>query len=259
MSEAKVVRVEYVCTGNNGRSPVAETVARGHVISAYPGLTSNILVSSSGTRVAQNEGGVVDDYKRAEDLARRGIAYNRARSGLFNFGEVAFLEGTLFGDPNAAVRYEREEEFRKFVDGLGLKARAQFATEEAAQRDRFLAARGLSYKGRRKQLNPIPEGEFDALYVLPIGADNVRIALDDYEAFGALDNEMEGGELDTEKNAERRKARVYVVSLAGLIKQMEDIPNTFGSPDPAEHDRTFARVAELARLSIDKVVEREFR
>jgi len=41
------INLEYVCTGNNGRSPMAETIARDYV--ARKGLENRVRISSSGT------------------------------------------------------------------------------------------------------------------------------------------------------------------------------------------------------------------
>lgn len=41
------IRIEYVCTGNNGRSPMAEAIARDYA--SRQGLESRIRISSSGT------------------------------------------------------------------------------------------------------------------------------------------------------------------------------------------------------------------
>lgn len=57
-----VIKVEYVCTGNNGRSPMAEAIAKADVL--MRGLEDQFEISSSGSGLSVVTRKTGDDFKR---------------------------------------------------------------------------------------------------------------------------------------------------------------------------------------------------
>jgi hypothetical protein len=143
-------KIEICCTGNSGRSPIAEAVGNNYVKEL--GLEEKILFISSGTRAAPEW----DDYwpydKAAEMITRA------AGSGLVKDMDV---------DKD---RYDADEEYNAAVSSHARKALRLMRPIEVALRDAALYQNGLEYTGKRTQLVP----RDDVFLVLGVKEKHVR-------------------------------------------------------------------------------------
>lgn len=134
--------IEFVCTGNNARSPIAEAVAFNMLIDMN--LQTEVRVTSSGT--------FVDFIKKAGD----GEIIDRIKPYL----ELAVSSGIL--NPSDRETFQRSP--RSVLDKL--------VAYEEDMRKRFLSEeRGITdYAHERKQIVIRPEAEL----ILPVSADNLE-------------------------------------------------------------------------------------
>nr|MBI4157191.1 hypothetical protein [Candidatus Woesearchaeota archaeon] len=222
------IGIEYVDTGNNGRSPLAETVARNNLKQFYSHLSDIIIISSSGT----NSNAFIEpitSFEFAKIFVEKGDKYNIVIPGLYSFDELELVE-EIFQE-NASNRYETDENFRNRTNTLAVKTRDHFLREETEHRNGFLKSFRLEYKGKsnkQTEINP-----------------NVGLILP----------------MDT-TNAEKVRGLYNNHNLFPRIKVLSDYAETdplsgayFGSPHKEEHMKAFRLIKEAAEKSIDRFVE----
>jgi hypothetical protein len=127
-------KIEICCTGNSGRSPIAESIGN-HCVKEQ-GLEEKILFISSGTRAAPEW----DDcwpYDKAVEMINRA-----AGSGLVE---------DMVVDKD---RYDADEGYKAAVSAHARKALHLMRPIEAALRNAALYQKGMEYTGKRTQLVP---------------------------------------------------------------------------------------------------------
>jgi len=151
--------IEMVCTGNNGRSPVAELIARNYLQSV--GATSDYDSISSGTMVdvIKSGGFPIKVMSPIIDIAKDRKIYDA--------DEVKKLDEALInGDSQTVETYFN-------------KATKIFSEEETGERDLFL--RDLGITGRIKQEKDQTVPRRDVVAVLPMDRKNYLGVLGIYQ------------------------------------------------------------------------------
>ena len=133
--------VEICCTGNNGRSPMAEVIA--NKILEENGFEGHIGVISTGTRADPQWDNVLP-YQKVVSIYSKAL-----RSGLVKKAEID------------KEKYEHDEEYRKATQATVRELLGIMRPIEAALRDAALLDAGLKYQGRRSQT--IPRDDVDML------------------------------------------------------------------------------------------------
>lgn len=133
-----MITVEFVCTGNSGRSPAAEAVGKKHA--SDNGL--DVRVISSGTHVdAAISYGCVH--------ALRILAHVQDSPHLSR--DAQEITKRLLNDPEAAARYERDAAFRNYVEDVTRSFTASLSIIERINKNWALASAGFSYVGEPTQ------------------------------------------------------------------------------------------------------------
>lgn len=228
------IGVEYVCTGNNGRSPLAEAVARAYLQTNYTSLSDGIRISSSGTDAEWINQKVITGFDRALTYLKKGHTYNSVHPGLLTPDEVTFIEENLLRDKEAAAaQYGHDPTFRSIVHVLAVETRKKLGVLEREHRDHFLAEYGLSYVGQRTPIQP----RDDVHYVLGMGRNNVGVI---QRAYAGRDH------------------MPVIALISEFVGEDGEIVDALGSPDLDVHRRAFEQVTDLSKRSIDNVVSLEF-
>ena len=126
--------IEVTCTGNNGRSVIAESVGNQRV--KEQDLEGRILFISSGTRA---------DSKHDEHWP-----YAKAVMMINKAAEAGLLEGMKVDE----ARYNSDEEYRIIASQYARKSLEILRPIEAAMRTAALFRCGLEYSGTRTQTAP---------------------------------------------------------------------------------------------------------
>lgn len=193
-----------VCSGNRGRSPVAELVAREHL--QRIGALGEYDSISSGTMVNSGEGGAVS-ADVAKPIARLGI-----ENGLFSGEELRELnEALVSGNDSVLAKYFR-------------RALAKFAADEEDYRRTVLPEFGLDIKkikGTSEQIVP----RSDCVAVLTMDQRNYPLVQRVYESAGytpTIDvmSRLATGVSDAEvKNAFGKGIDVYRDRIAQIVRE----------------------------------------
>lgn len=126
--------IEICCTGNNGRSPMAEVVGNHYLQTCN--LEDRICFISSGTEADARFDALWPLSKVAFVLSKASTA------GLIPSGDLD------------AARYERDKSYRGLVQHHAIKALRMMRSIEGALRDAALCHVGLEYTGQRTQTMP---------------------------------------------------------------------------------------------------------
>ena len=220
-------RIEYVCTANNGRSPLAETMARAHLKLNYRDFLEGITISSSGTD-ADISKKPIDSFKIASYLIGRGHNYNLVSPDLYSSEERGLVEKEILKKDDSE-RYEEDEIFRGIVNNLATRTLNHFQREEVELRDEFLRDFGLIYEGRSNKQTKVSS---DISLILPMAQSNAEKIREIYRVSS-------------------NQPRLEVISdYSGT----DPILNSFGSPHKEEHIEAFKLVKKASEMSIDRFV-----
>ena len=148
-----------VCTGNNGRSPVAEIIARDYLQNV--GATSDYDSISSGTKVdAIKAGGFpIKDMSSIIDIAKD--------RNIYDCDEMKKLD--------KAFRNEDSQTIETYFN----KAKKILSEEEARERDLFLKELGITGQIKQKKDQTVPKP--DVVAVLPMDRTNYSGVLGIYQ------------------------------------------------------------------------------
>lgn len=222
------IGIEYVDTGNNGRSPLAETVARNHLNQFYNYLSANVVISSSGTKSnAFIE--PINSFEFSKFFIEKGHRYTIVIPELYSFDEVKLVEEIL--QENASEKYEIDNNFRGQTNTLAVKTRDHFLREETEHRNEFLRNLGLEYKGKSNKQTEISPNVKLILPMDKVNAEKVRELYNSHNLFPRIEVLSDYAKTDL---------------LSGAY---------FGSPYAEEHMKAFRLIKEAAEKSIDKFVE----
>lgn len=146
-------RIEFVCTGNHGRSPVAELIANKHLRNiGQDGLYQAI---SSGSHVA-----ALDQGEIAREFMLRIIDIGKQR-GLYQPEQLAEIDKAL-RDGNdkalmqfyqtAAKQYRREEAEQRAeaIEHFGIEGKVKPVREQTIARPDVVVLLGMTEKHRKK-------------------------------------------------------------------------------------------------------------
>ena len=150
-----MITIEYVCTGNNGRSPMAEAIAKDHVMKH--GLVDRVRVMSSGSGLHERT------MKEGEELVKQKLSLVELalQNGLYQEGwrranaELA-VAGAKLGTP------ELLEEFFDYAVRI-----------EGILRDQALWEVGLVADGKYHQSTVARPDDAGQRVILPMAASNV--------------------------------------------------------------------------------------
>ena len=133
------VVLDYVCTGNSGRSPLAEAIAWDEI--AELGLEEKIVAISSGTNRAVMDG-------RGPPLRLQYMVLERALNrneelGLYDTREETKVKGLLKDKERTTAEYNQQGSLYDLMWEYESRARSQFVEEEHAFRQRAAKEIGL--------------------------------------------------------------------------------------------------------------------
>ncbi len=163
-----MITIEYVCTGNNGRSPMAEAIAHDAIMNK--GLADKVRVMSSGSGLHQST------MKTGEELAKQklGMVKLALQNGIYQElwrklnAELVVAVDTIVGYPEALEEYF---DYAVRVEGIF--------------RDQALMEAGLVATGRYHQPTVAHLNDAERRVVLPMAASNVDQVRRIYGGFDA--------------------------------------------------------------------------
>lgn len=131
--------IDYACTGNSGRSPLAEAIATDKIREL--GLEGKLLAISSGTKRA-----VMDGKEPPLDLQymvlQRAIDRNDELK-LYDDAEVVEVRGLLADRAKTTSEYHKGGTTHKKMRGYEARARSTFTREEHEFRERATGELGI--------------------------------------------------------------------------------------------------------------------
>ena len=196
--------IEMVCTGNNGRSPVAELIVRNYLESV--GATADYDSISSGTMVDMIKSGgfPIKVMSPIIDMAKGREVYTAK--------ELARLDSAL------------REGDAQTVEGYFNKAAKIFSEEEARERGLILGELGISGDVKNGKDQTIPRS--DAIVVLPMDRKNYEGVLSIYQNSGfspviSVMSVLATGNLNSEvANAFGQGSDVYRQRIEQLVDEV---------------------------------------
>ncbi|MEK6901244.1 MAG: hypothetical protein AABX37_02800 [Nanoarchaeota archaeon] len=161
-----MITIEYVCTGNNGRSPMAEAIAKDTIMNW--GLANRVTVMSSGSGLHPST------MKTGEELARQkqGMVRLALDSGIYQ-EPWRRRNAELVAAVDAMVGYSEElEEFFNYAVRV-----------EGIFRDQALMEVGLVATGQYHKLTVAHVDDADRRVILPMAASNASQVRQIYAGF----------------------------------------------------------------------------
>lgn len=227
---AEVVKVEFVCTGNIGRSPLCEAVAREWLRGCSRYSEDTVRITSSGTDVLNT----VDWQRRSPGYnliwLRKGLQYSKGVPSFYTPDQQAFVEQILHPKTEYMRRFDADPAFKAIVQNLSADTRRRLETVEREHRNRYFREHGL----------PIPKEDskpfkamVDLTWVVGMQALHTEYIR---TAYGTVD---------------RIPAVVEITKFAGI---KTDVSGVFGSPDPQAYCATYERLAVLSVIIMDKLL-----
>jgi len=219
----KILNIEYVCTGNGGRSPQAQTEARAEV--ARRGLQDRINIYSSGTA--------------AKDL-NEGQFETVSPESLMPYIETALRSGTFCGRAEEVAEeiFQNRREVVESIRSGDPKANeklsyliAYLTADEEAKRNIVLLEKGLVPRGPFHQQTQIRNG---VDLILPMKESNAQYVRELYEGienkpriiplceYAGIEGEMEdpaGGTLQDFRDCNVRITEAVGKSLRRAIEE----------------------------------------
>jgi len=140
MTEKKKKNIEFVCLGNNGRSPILETVAKEEA--RIMGVEDKVEITSSGLYVNQ---------RHPLDMLAGTIKKQLDSKVMEIYGSEKEEAIAILNDPNIEERYEQDAEFRERFLYFFDQSYRPLQAMDIAFRDNVLARHGLKYESQRCQ------------------------------------------------------------------------------------------------------------
>jgi protein-tyrosine-phosphatase len=198
--------IEMVCTGNNGRSPVAELLARNYLVTVGAGKDYDSI--SSGTMVSQIMGGRIPML-----VMQSTIELALEREGVYSPGERSEVRSVLISGFKGAIKAY----FQRAAD--------HFVAEEVAHRTEILDSFGIegSLKECRNQTIVRP----DVIAVLSMDRKNdekvieiYRDSKDDAKIIDVMSRIATGVRNAEIPNAFGQGKEVYTQMIEKLVKEV---------------------------------------
>ncbi|MBT4824779.1 hypothetical protein HN695_04080 [Candidatus Woesearchaeota archaeon] len=141
LSENQVV-IDYACTGNSGRSPLAEAIATDEI--QRLNLEDKILAISSGTNRKVMDG-KIPPIELQYMVLERSLARNTELQS-YNEKEAAEVQELLSDKENTTIQYQEKGSIYKKVRKYESRARKIFTKEEHEFRERAVKELGVKTK-----------------------------------------------------------------------------------------------------------------
>jgi len=139
-------KIEFVCLGNNGRSPILEAVVRAEV--AKKGLVNELQITSSGRYV---------NYRHPFNTLLQTLDKQLDKSNMSIYGSEERALRAMLEDSEIEKKYETDPEFRKMFLYYFDQVYRPLQAMDIALRNNVLARHGLEYISDRYQC-PSQEG-----------------------------------------------------------------------------------------------------
>lgn len=228
-----VYLIEFACTGNNGRSPLAETIGFDQAHTEYKDLfrpTQKIDVVSSGTKAEE----IFNNTHPLEGklwLMEKTLNY---KGGELLFSEERKAIEEILGMEEAEIteQYNENIEFRiKFQQCSNIILK-EASKEEQRHRNNYLSKRGLEATG---QYNKQTIANKNTAIVLGVKDENTEVVKEIYSKAG-------------------------IEPFAGIhtltdYADMDELPDAFLRDNDEEVMELYSQIEEASRKSIDKFVE----
>ncbi|MBI2112738.1 hypothetical protein HYT52_04345 [Candidatus Woesearchaeota archaeon] len=213
--------IEMVCTGNQGRSPVAELVANNYIHEM--GVQDEYQAISSGTMVDHIKAGEV-----SPEFMKQVIGIARKRTDLADLYSPQELN-----ELDTALRLGNDEALRKYFHQIN----RVFVDEERADRSTVLSQLGIEGLVKQYQEQTIPRP--NTIAVLSMARRNNSFVQSIYAA--------------TKFNPVIAVLSQYLSGIVG-----DEIPNAFGLGSEA-YLTTVQAIKEQVPQAIDKVIDEDRR
>jgi len=142
--------VEVLCSGNNGRSPIAETIGN-HSVSSQHDLVGKIQVVSSGVNVDAPM-----TFERAQRFIRLADKAQREDSVMvLDALQMRFIG--LFLENPQQESYSSNEVYRTEVNTIAQISRTVLQVMDATLRNAVLGELGLRFQGEKRQTVARPD------------------------------------------------------------------------------------------------------
>jgi protein-tyrosine-phosphatase len=213
--------IEYVCTANGGRSPMAEVAAKKQIEEL--GLESRIMICSSGSHYE-----VLQEMEMPFDYLMSNLELGLKR-GFYNSEQKKEAEKILQDKDQFESKYRQDLVTREVIKDLAKIPEMILTEEEEDFRDLVLEEVGLRYIGTEQQYQP---------------REGVQIVLPMKDSNAARVREL--------SDSNRPQIIVPIREYAGLEG---DIPNPFGKGIEIWRE-TRDSIFEAAKASIEKVANK---
>ena len=241
--------VEFVCTGNNGRSTVCEVVARAYIDKNHPDLSQRVVVSSSGIDVLRRVDWTTRTFEYCAWFLEKGHGYHKESDGTQCFypKEQADFVNMLLKDKNrTGGQFEADRLFHASVVLLAEETRRKLEVIEAGNRDAYLRQNGLPEPGAPKPFEAKP----GVHYVLGMEPRHVAIANAAY--LELLDAEQAGA---GRTGGGDGMAAPHIATITDFVgEHCAVVSGAFGSADPQVYKALYKALAGLSRRAIDRIV-----
>lgn len=235
MSETQPKKVEIVCLGNNGRSPLLHAVLEAEA--ERKGAAKEISISSSGLYVNHRH-----PFKMlAATMAK---AVEREDINLYG-GETKAIKDML-SDDRLAERYETDPEFREaFLNQFDQTYRL-YQAADVAMRNNVLARHGLEGKKEQEQF----PNRNDLDLVLTVKQSLVEPAKKRYAQVLLADRVRE-------EHTELKRLCVRDAEITSMAEYVgaKDVPGGFGKFDINLYENMYQEMERVSPLILEKVLE----
>ncbi len=241
MTDGGRIGVEFVCTGNNGRSPLCEVVARARVDTKYPDLSQRVVISSSGIDVLRKVDWTTRTFEYCAWFLEKGNGYRQGVPEFYAPEQAGFVDAFVRGNKQAGEQFKADQLFRASVVLLAEETRRKLEAIEAGNRNAYLRQNGLPDPGAPKPFEP-REGVH---YVIGMEPRHAAVASAAYaERAGAGRTGRGDG-----------KAAQHIATIADFVGEPEAVVSgAFGSADPQKYRALYGTLAGLSRRAIDRIV-----
>ena len=263
----KPIKIEFVCIGNNGRSPILEEVCRDEA--KKMGLNDNVQIVSSGLYVngrhsfdilAETMKKVIDN---ATDIPCEKI-----------YGDKAALIKEILATPEIEAKYENDPEFRKNFLFYFDQAYRVLKANDVVYRNDVLALHGLEHKTEQRQFPLFEERDITnkdsegiSLVFNPIDESSTGKQKDRYiitATKSLVQPAIEMAKKSVSSIMSKRKDSMHefyegeisaVVTSVEQFTRIPDLKGGFGKLDINFYERLYESAKQAAPIVLKKVME----
>jgi hypothetical protein len=211
-------KIEFVCLGNNGRSPILETVVKDQAIKMR--LDEEVQITSSGRYV---------NNRHPFDLLLSTMKKHLDSPHMQIYGTEQDKVKTMIADPDIKQKYENDSQFRKqflyYFDQVYRPLQAM----DVAFRNNVLARHGLNYESERYQF-PSQEG-LDYIFT------TTNLLVEPVKELMINDNP--------------------IITSVGKAANIKDLKGGFGKFDITFYERLYQGAKKAAPIILERVMEND--